>query len=92
MDREVRRAGTSWAVWPEHAGRLIAAPHVMRGAQLRGEGPLPGCWQQEKKLDGRQLTELVAGFVQNITYRLPTEDTAAFGMLPPAIVVADGLR
>ncbi|MDP3156944.1 MAG: hypothetical protein Q8N23_30010 [Archangium sp.] len=46
--------------------------------------------QQEKNLDSRQLTELVVSFVQNITYRLPTEDTAAFGMLPPAIVVADG--
>ena len=52
--------------------------------------PLPGCRQQEKNLDSRQPTELVVGFVQNITYRLPTEDTAAFGMLPPAIVVADG--
>ena len=28
--------------------------------------------------------------MQNITYRLTTEDTAAFGMLPPDIVVADG--
>ncbi len=46
--------------------------------------------QQEKNLDARQLTELVVSFVQNITYRLPTEDTAAFGMLPPVIVVADG--
>lgn len=46
--------------------------------------------QQEKKLDALQTTELVVTFVQNITYRLPTEETAAFGMLPPAIVVADG--
>lgn len=46
--------------------------------------------QQEKQLDQRQLTELVVTFVQNIKYRLPTEDTAAFGMLPPVIVVADG--
>ncbi len=46
--------------------------------------------QREKKLDARQTTELVVTFVQNITYRLPTEETAAFGMLPPAIVVADG--
>lgn len=46
--------------------------------------------QRQKKLDARQLTELVVTFVQNITYRLPTEDTAAFGMLPPVIVVADG--
>lgn len=46
--------------------------------------------QREKKLNSRQLTELVVSFVQNITYRLPTEETAAFGMLPPVIVVADG--
>ena len=46
--------------------------------------------QQEKNLDARQLTDLVVSFVQNIRYRLPTEDTAAFGLLPPVIVVADG--
>ena len=46
--------------------------------------------QQEQNLDARQLTELVVSFVQNITYRLPTEATAAFGLLPPVIVVADG--
>lgn len=46
--------------------------------------------QQEQNLDARELTELVVTFVQNITYRLPTEETAAFGMLPPVIVVADG--
>ena len=46
--------------------------------------------QQEQHLDQRQLSELVVTFVQNITYRLPTEETAAFGMLPPAIVVGDG--
>ena len=46
--------------------------------------------QQEAHLDQRQVTELVVSFVQNITYRLPTEDTAAFGLLPPVIVVADG--
>ncbi len=46
--------------------------------------------QQVKNLDQRELTELVVTFVQNITYRLPTEATAAFGMLPPVIVVADG--
>ena len=46
--------------------------------------------QQEQNLDARQLTELVVTFVQNIEYRLPTEETAAFGMLPPVIVVADG--
>ncbi len=46
--------------------------------------------QQQEQLDAREVTELVVGFVQNIKYRLPTEDTAAFGMLPPAIVVADG--
>ena len=46
--------------------------------------------QQEKNLNQRELTELVVTFVQNITYRLPTEATAAFGMLPPVIVVADG--
>lgn len=46
--------------------------------------------QQEKSLDARQTTELVVSFVQNITYRLPTEESAAFGMLPPSIVVSDG--
>ncbi|PZR11164.1 MAG: hypothetical protein DI536_18690 [Archangium gephyra] len=46
--------------------------------------------QQEKRLNALQTTELVVSFVQNITYRLPTEETAAFGMLPPAIVVGDG--
>ncbi len=46
--------------------------------------------QQDEQLDPRQLTELVVGFVQNIKYRLPTEETAAFGLLPPAIVVFDG--
>ena len=46
--------------------------------------------QQEKNLDQRELTELVVSFVQNITYRLPTEATAAFGLLPPVIVAADG--
>ncbi len=42
------------------------------------------------QLDDRALTELVVTFVQHITYRLPTEATAAFGMLPPAVVVNDG--
>lgn len=46
--------------------------------------------QQSEHLDMRQITELVVSFVQNIRYRLPTEDTAAFGLLPPTIVVADG--
>lgn len=46
--------------------------------------------QQEKGLNELQTTELVVSFVQNITYRLPTEETAAFGMLPPSIVVSDG--
>lgn len=46
--------------------------------------------QQGESLDARQATELVVSFVQGITYRLPTEDTAAFGMLPPTTVVADG--
>lgn len=46
--------------------------------------------QREKGLNALQTTELVVSFVQNITYRLPTEETAAFGMLPPAIVVGDG--
>ncbi|MFO0595678.1 MAG: hypothetical protein U0228_10245 [Myxococcaceae bacterium] len=41
-------------------------------------------------LDARATTELVVTFVQNIKYRLPTEETAAFGLLPPAIVVSDG--
>lgn len=41
-------------------------------------------------LDQRQVSELVISFVQNIKYRLPTEETAAFGLLPPTIVVADG--
>jgi hypothetical protein len=46
--------------------------------------------QREKNLNILQTTELVVSFVQNITYRLPTEETAAFGMLPPVVVVADG--
>jgi hypothetical protein len=46
--------------------------------------------QREKKLNALQVTELVVSFVQNITYRLPTEESAAFGMLPPVVVVADG--
>lgn len=46
--------------------------------------------QQGDALDARQATELVVSFVQGITYRLPTEETAAFGMLPPTVVVADG--
>ena len=46
--------------------------------------------QKADRLDARQLTELVVTFVQNITYRLPTEETAAFGLLPPTVVVADG--
>lgn len=46
--------------------------------------------QRATSMDARQLTELVVSFVQNIRYRLPTEATAAFGLLPPAIVVADG--
>lgn len=46
--------------------------------------------QREKNLNALQTTELVVSFVQNITYRLPTEETAAFGILPPAIVVGDG--
>lgn len=46
--------------------------------------------QRDNDLNALQTTELVVSFVQNITYRLPTEETAAFGMLPPAIVVADG--
>lgn len=44
--------------------------------------------QQQQGLDARQVTELVVTFVQNITYRLPTEHV--FGILPPTIVVADG--
>lgn len=46
--------------------------------------------QQAEHLDARQTTELVVSFVQGIKYRLPTEATAAFGLLPPAVVVADG--
>lgn len=46
--------------------------------------------QREKNLDALQVTQLVVSWIQNITYRLPTEDTAAFGMLPPVIVAADG--
>ncbi|MGV3621154.1 MAG: transglutaminase domain-containing protein [Archangium sp.] len=46
--------------------------------------------QQDNNLNALQTTELVVSFVQNITYRLPTEETAAFGMLPPSIVVSDG--
>lgn len=45
---------------------------------------------QSEQLDQRQVSELVISFVQNIKYRLPTEETAAFGLLPPTIVVADG--
>ena len=39
-------------------------------------------------LDARELTEVVVTFIQQIPYRLPTE--APFGLLPPAIVAADG--
>jgi hypothetical protein len=46
--------------------------------------------QQADSLDALEVTKLVVSFVQNIKYRLPTEETAAFGLLPPAIVVADG--
>lgn len=46
--------------------------------------------QQERQLDALEVTQLVVAFVQNITYRLPTEDDAAFGMLTPVTVVADG--
>ncbi len=46
--------------------------------------------QQQDQLDAKELTDLVVSFVQNIKYRLPTEDTAAFGLLPPTVVVADG--
>lgn len=46
--------------------------------------------QREQQLDALQVTQLVVTFVQNITYRLPTEDSAAFGMLTPVTVVADG--
>lgn len=46
--------------------------------------------QADRGLDALQLTQLVVAFVQNITYRLPTEDAAAFGMLTPVTVVADG--
>lgn len=43
-----------------------------------------------EQLNQREVSELVISFVQNIKYRLPTEETAAFGLLPPTIVVADG--
>lgn len=46
--------------------------------------------QEAEQLDQRELAELVISFVQNIKYRLPTEETAAFGLLPPTIVVSDG--
>jgi len=46
--------------------------------------------KEEQSLDALEVTKLVVSFVQNIKYRLPTEETAAFGLLPPAIVVADG--
>lgn len=44
--------------------------------------------QTQAQLDPRATTELVVSFVQNITYRLPTE--AYFELLPPELVVADG--
>lgn len=44
--------------------------------------------QTQAGLDIRATTELVVTFVQNITYRLPTE--AYFELLPPELVVADG--
>lgn len=46
--------------------------------------------QQAEQLDARQLAELVISYVQNITYRLPTEESAAFGLLPPTMVVSEG--
>lgn len=46
--------------------------------------------QDSNRLDALQLTQLVVAFVQNITYRLPTEDAAMFGMLTPVTVVAEG--
>jgi len=45
---------------------------------------------QAENLDARQLTELVVSFVQNIKYRLPTEESAAFGLIPPTMVVSEG--
>ncbi len=53
--------------------------------------PLTELFRQQRaraSLDPRQTTELVVSFVQNITYRLPTE--TYFELLPPEIVVADG--
>lgn len=44
--------------------------------------------QRRASLDIRATSELVVTFVQNITYRLPTE--AYFELLPPEVVVADG--
>jgi hypothetical protein len=44
--------------------------------------------QTQSNLDPRTTTALVVSFVQNITYRLPTE--RRFGILPPAVVVSDG--
>jgi hypothetical protein len=44
--------------------------------------------QQSAGLDIRAATEVVVSFVQHIPYRLPTEQP--FGLLPPAMVVADG--
>lgn len=53
--------------------------------------PLTELFRQERVragLDLRTTAQLVVTFVQNITYRLPTE--TYFELLPPEIVVADG--
>lgn len=83
-----------WAPPPQCAGREWECifDHVAKD-NADDVAPLTELFrrrQASEKLDSRQLTELVVSFVQHITYRLPTEDTAAFGLLPPAIVVADG--
>ena len=49
--------------------------------------PLTDLFRQQN-LELRATVELVVTFVQNITYRLPTE--TYFELLPPEIVVADG--
>ena len=53
--------------------------------------PLTELFRQRRSqagLDTRAAAEVVISFIQNIPYRLPTEQP--FGLLPPALVVGDG--
>lgn len=84
----------TWAPPPECRGQEWACVFdtMVRDSASRIE-PLTELFrrrQADGHLDALQLTQLVVAFVQNITYRLPTEDAAAFGMLTPVTVVADG--